>query len=375
MSFTRRELLQASSVLLGAALVPRVARAEQQIRIAVGRFTDPLRITGDGLVVRGGEGSVMAEGGPVTLSFDGRGMSLLGRAIPHDLLRVTAPELLEVRGHSYRRTLEVSWRLHQGKPELLVVHPLPLETYVLGVVSSELPKVWPLEGLKVQAVAARTYAVWQKYRRLELPYHMESTVLDQVYHGAEREHPDARTSVEQTWGQVLTHGRRPINAYFHSACGGHTESAEEGWGNALAYLPGSKCGYCKAARLYEWRAEISGGEMDKAFAQVLGEKLDEVRVLSTTRTGRVKQLELRGANKNARITGGDLRRLVGYSKIWSTYLTRLERSGGGFLFEGRGAGHGVGMCQWGARGMAEAGIDAKTILSAYYPGARLSPLY
>lgn len=375
MPTTRRELLQAGSVLLGAALVPGVARAEQMVRIAVGRFRDPLRISGDGLVVQAGDGSVLHERAPVTLSPDGRGMRLAGKGIPSDLLRVTAPELLEVRGHSYRRLLEVSWRSYRGKPELLVVHPLPLETYVLGVVSSELPQKWPLEGLKVQAVAARTYALWQKYRRLELPYHMESTVLDQVYHGAQREHPDARTAVEDTWGRVLTYGRRPVEAYFHSACGGHTESAEEGWGRPLPYLPGSKCGYCQEARLYQWRAEVSGAEMNKAFQRVLGEPVEELRVLSKTRTGRVKNLELRGANKKSRITGGDLRRLVGYSKIWSTYLTTLEKTSGGFAFAGRGAGHGVGMCQWGAKGMADAGMDAETILARYYPKSRLSPVY
>lgn len=372
---TRRDLLRAGATLGAAALVPLPARAEQMVRIAVGRFQHGLSIDGDGLLVRGGDGSVLAERGPVRLSADESGVKLGGRRIANDLLRVTSADTLTLEGHTYRRFLEVSWRSYRGRPELLVVHPLPLETYVLGVVSSELPKRWPLEGLKVQAVAARTYAVWQKYRRLELPYHMESTVLDQVYHGAQREHPDAERAVVESYGQLLTWGRRPIEAYFHSTCGGHTESAEEGWGRALPYLPGSACGFCQQATRYSWRAEVSRADLSKAFRRVLGEDVDQLRVLSKTRTGRIDKLELRGATKRARVNGGDLRRLVGYNRIWSLLLTKLERTSSGFVFEGRGAGHGVGMCQWGARGMAEAGHAYEAILSRYYPGAKLTRLY
>lgn len=372
---TRRDLLRAGATLGAAALVPSTARAEQMVRIAVGRFTGALSIDGAGLVVRAGDGSVLASRGPVTLSADDGGVKLGGRRVTSDLLRVTADETLNLRGHTYRRLLEVSWRSYRGTPELLVVHPLPLETYVLGVVSSELPHRWPFEGLKVQAVAARTYAIWQKYRRLELPYHMESTVLDQVYHGAQREHEGAERAVLESYGQVLTFGRRPVEAYFHSACGGHTESAEEGWGRALPYLPGSPCGFCQQATRYSWRAEVSRADVSKAFQRVLGEDVEELRVLSKTRTGRLDKLELRGKTKRARVNGGDLRRLVGYNRIWSLLLTKLERTSNGFVFEGRGAGHGVGMCQWGARGMAEAGHRYEDILSRYYPGAKLTRMY
>lgn len=375
MTLTRRDLLRAGALTLGAALVPLPARAEQMVRIAVGRFPGALDIGGAGIVVRGGDGSVLADKGPVKLTSDNVGIKLGGRRIPNDLLRVSSETTLTVRGHTYHRALEVSWRSYRGEPELLVVHPLPLETYVLGVVSSELPQRWPFEGLKVQAVAARTYAVWQKYRRLDLPYHMESTVLDQVYHGAQREHPDAERAIVDTYGTLLTYGRRPIEAYFHSACGGHTESADEGWGRPLPYLPGSKCGFCGKATRHRWSAEISRADMTKAFARVLGEPVETLRVLTKTRTGRVAGLEVKGATKRARVNGSDLRRLVGYSRVWSTQITKMESTAKGFVFEGRGAGHGVGMCQWGARGMAEAGHSFDAILARYYPGAKLTRLY
>jgi stage II sporulation protein D len=374
-SWTRRDLLLATGATAGALLVPGSARAEQRIRIAVGRFTGAVDIAGDGLEVRGGDGRVLSTKSSARLRADARGIRLGELRTTSDLLHVTAPGPLRLRGHTYHRRLEVSLREHKGRRELLVVHPLPLETYVLGVVSSELPKRWPYEALKVQAVATRTYAIWQKYRRLELPYHMESTVLDQVYHGAQREHADARRAIEETFGRVMTWGRRPVEAYFHAACGDHTESAREGWGRALPYLPGSRCGFCKKATRYNWDVHISSSEMDRAFSRLLGESVKELRILSRTKTGRAKRVEVQGASRKKTINGSDLRRLVGYSNIWSTLITRLEKKGGGFAIAGRGAGHGVGMCQWGARGMAEAGHEADAILRRYYRGVKIVRMY
>lgn len=371
---TRREALKASALGAGALLFAPPAAAAQTVRIAVGRFREAITIEGDGLEALGGDGKRLATG-RVTLAADAGGLKLGGRRVHHQVVQVASEASLKLHDHQYHRHLEVSWRSYKGRPELLVVHTLPLETYVLGVVSSELPQRWPYVGLKAQALAARTYAVWQKYRRLDLPYHMQSTVLDQVYHGAQREHAAAEKAIEETWGLVMTWGRRPAEAYFHSACGGHTESAEEGWSRPLPYLPGSKCGFCEKATRYQWRAEVSQAEMDAAMGKLLGESVTAVRVVARTRTGRVKTLELRGARRKKRITGGDLRRLVGYNRVWSTWLSRAERSGGAFVFEGRGAGHGVGMCQWGARGMAEAGHSAEAIVQRYYPGVELRRMY
>jgi stage II sporulation protein D len=371
----RRTLLKAGGLIAASVALPLPARAAQTIRIAVGRFTDPLTIRGDGLLARGGDGVELSRGSSIRLVADGKGLKLGNKRIAHQIVQLQAPELLKLGEHSYRRFLEVSWRLFRGRPEMLVVHSLPLETYVLGVVSSELPRQWPFEGLKVQAMAARTFAVWQKYRRLTLPYHMESSVLDQVYHGAQREHEDARRAVEETFGSVMTWGRRPAEAYFHSACGGHTESSAVGWGRDLPYLPGSKCGFCTKATRYEWREEIGQADLDKAFSAFVGAPVDSIKILSRTPTGRARRVEVRGGGKRKRLAGADLRRLIGYGRVWSTQLDEIARTSKGFVFAGRGAGHGVGMCQWGSRGMAEKGHRYDAILQRYYPGVRLSAMY
>jgi stage II sporulation protein D len=348
---------------------------EQVVRIAVGRFQGALTLSGPNLELRAGDGRRFPVSGPIVLAADATGIRLAGRRIDAELLRISTEGEIVLRSHRYKRHLEVSWRSYRGRPELLVVHPLPMETYVAGIVGSELPHKWPYEAKKAQAVAARTYAVWQKYRRLDLPYHMESSVLDQVYHGAEREHPESVRAAAETRGVILTWGRRPAQAYFHAACGDKMESAKEGWGNDLPYLPDGTCGFCRAAPRYQWSAEVSWKELDAALHTVLGAQPKTVKIVGTSKTGRATKVLVTGGGKKRVITGGDLRRLVGYTKLWSTWINTIVPTDKGLVFRGKGAGHGIGMCQWGARGMAEGGQGWEAILERYYPGAHRTRMY
>lgn len=361
--------------VLGAGLAP-AARAES-VRIAVGRFPDAVVITGDELSAIARDGSaVPLSAGKLVLQASREGIRAGRVLLRSDAVRVRAPGTLGLRGHSYHKELEVRFRVYDKKPELLVVHPLDLETYVAGIVSSELPGGWPLETYKAQAVAARTFAVWQKYRRLDLPYHMESSVLDQVYGGAQREHPLARQAAEETRGMVLTWHRQLAQAYFHASCGDKTESAREGWGMALPYLPGSGCGgACKAANRYQWTAKIPRADVDRAFRTLLGEPVVAIEITAKTKTGRAKTALVKGKTRSKSVTGPDLRRLLGYNALYSTWIESLAFEGEKLVVKGRGSGHGVGMCQWGARGMALAGKRFDEILGVYYPGAKISRLY
>src|SRR5262249_19212879 len=157
-------------------------------------------------------------------------------------------------------------------------------------------------------------------RRLDLPYHMEASVLDQVYGGVEREHAAAQQAADETRGLVLTSRRHLAQAYFHAACGDHTESALDGWGNALPYLPGSACGFCKAAGRYTWSARIKRTDVDHAFAALLHEPVTSLSIVSKSKTGRAKSVEVKSKSKHATITGADLRRLLGYNTLWSTWI-------------------------------------------------------
>jgi stage II sporulation protein D len=290
-------------------------------------------------------------------------------------VRVRGSDTLTLGGHSYRGELMVQWRRYDKKPELLIIHPIDLELYVTGIVSAELPGGWPLEAYKAQAVASRTFALWQKYRRLDLPYHMEASVLDQVYGGVQREHPLARQAVQETRGLVLSSKRSLAQAYFHASCGDATESAKEGWGTALPYLPGSACGFCKLATRYGWTARFTRAQLDAALQKLLGEPVVSLAVAARTPSGRAKSIDVAGARNKKRIAAADLRRLLGYNTLWSTFISSVAWEKETLVIKGKGSGHGVGMCQWGARGMADDGRGLEEILSRYYPGAALSRLY
>jgi stage II sporulation protein D len=204
---------------------------------------------------------------------------------------------------------------------------------------------------------------------------MEATVLDQVYGGVEREHADAQRAADETRGLVLSSRRHLAQAYFHASCGGKTESALEGWGNALPYLPGATCGFCSAAERYSWSATIPRTDVDRAFSSLLREPVSSLSITGRSKTGRATHVAVAGKAKHVDVTGADLRRLLGYNKVWSTWITKLELDGDALVVEGKGSGHGVGMCQWGARGMALAGKKYDEILSRYYPNAPLVRVY
>ncbi len=355
--------------------------AGETVRIAVGRFRSTIRIDGHGgaLQIRRGDGVVV--GGSrrdAEIGLGKTGLFVDGKPLDRDVVTVTGP-LLTLAGHTYRHALEVRFVTYKGAHELLVVHPLDLETYVTGIVSSELPRGWPLAAYQAQAVAARTFAVSQKYRRLDLPYHMESSVLDQVYHGVEREHDLATEAARTTRGLVLSWQRHLAQTYFHAACGGTTESAQEGWGTAIEYLPGSRCERCvtSGTNRATWTVKVRRSDVDKAFSRLLGGPVTEVRIAGRTASGRVKHIELRSGPKKKRktITGADFRRLLGWSTVWSTAIDRITLDRSTLVVEGRGSGHGIGMCQWGAKGYGDDGVAFDAILARYYPGAVLKRLY
>ncbi len=349
----------------------------ETVRIAVGRFQGGVDIGGAALQIRRGDGKVISSTkGKVRITLGASGIFADGKALDRSVATITGG-MLTLAGHSYRGALEVRASTYKGRRELLVVHPLELETYVTGIVSSELPKSWPLAAYQAQAVAARTFAMMQKYRRLDLPYHMESSVLDQVYHGVEREHALAEQAATSTRGQVLSAKRHLVEAYFHAACGGNTESAAEGWGTALDYLPGSPCGRCMTSgtNRASWKVHVSRDAMNKSFSTLVGGPVDGVKIRARTASKRVKSVELTSGKKKKTITGADFRRFLGWSVVWSTQIDSIALKADGLTVVGRGSGHGVGMCQWGAKGYGDDGVTYERILARYYPGATLKRLY
>ena len=280
-----------------------------------------------------------------------------------------------VNGKGYRGSMQI---VEEGRGRLTVINELPLEDYVMGVLAGEVPRNWPLEALKAQAVAARTFAVFQQReaRKKGLPYDLENTAQSQVYQGSGLVNDNIRRAVMGSQGEVLTYKGNPIPAFFHSNCGGRTANALDVFSKDQPYLRSVPCPFDGNGSHYRWRSEVKIPELvRKLRAEGVG-LADVVRldILSRDGSGRVREVSLLdadGSHKNMK--GTRFRMAVGPDVVRSTrFDSRIE--GDKVVFTGRGWGHGVGLCQEGACGMAMKGYSAFDILRHYYQGITVERL-
>ncbi|MBK9517869.1 MAG: SpoIID/LytB domain-containing protein [Anaeromyxobacter sp.] len=271
------------------------------------------------------------------------------------------------------RTLHRLVQVELGAAGLTVIEELPLDDYVAGVLSGELPRSFPPEAQKAQAVAARSYALIRKIEAEAAGrgWHLGAGVLSQVYAGA-APNPVARAAADATRGEVLVSGNEPVEAFFHAACGGATEGGLAALGRDLPYLASVPCGRCNGAPGARWKLTRSGAELARAVG--LASPVSAVRVLERSPSGRAARVELAAGGRTVTLAAADLRQRLGYGALASLAFEVSARRGG-FTFEGRGQGHGAGLCQWGAAGLARQGKDYLEILAHYYPGARVVKLY
>ena len=258
---------------------------------------------------------------------------------------------------------------------LAVINQIGLETYVAGVVSGEVSPKWPLEALKAQAVAARTYVLYKQVENQQEPFDVFASVLDQVYHGHAARSESVLRAVAETKGHVVTYDRRPIYAAYSSTAAGPTEDALYVWALNLPYLKGVNCPFDEQAPRYDWRTSFTFEFLEQQLRKE-GFAVGAVATLTPytfTPSGRVDRVRLLHSQGEIILRGQDLRRIVGYSKIFSTNFS-IESMGAEVVVVGHGAGHAVGMCQWGMREMAELGYDYQSILRHYYPGTTLLPI-
>lgn len=351
------------ALLLAALFWAVPAQAVEQVRIAVAEDLASAEITGKDLQLGPwGDDATFAplHADRVTIGFRKGQLTLGGKSMSG--VRIQAGSgLLKVHGFAVRGTVDV-----KATPRgLLVVNAIPLEDYLAAVLGGEMPPAFPLEALKAQAVAARTYAIQRKLDMYGHAYHLGATVLSQVYGGAGREDPRTRAAVDATRGQVLTYDLAPIEAYFHASCGGRTESGKAALGRDLPYLRPVSCP-CTEDPKTAWSLELPGSVIHKDF-HVDPEDL-KVAVRSTT--GRALALT-DGSHKIDAVT---FRRVLGYDKVKSLGFT-VEHEGSKLKLSGRGLGHGAGLCQIGAKVLAERGWDYGQILEHYYPGAVIQRMY
>ena len=186
--------------------------------------------------------------------------------------------------------------------EILVINILGIEKYLSSVVGSEMPAKWPLEALKAQAIASRTYALKQKGNSL---YDIDSTNMNQVYSGLEARTYKTTRAVKSTRSLVLTYKNKLINALFHSSSGGMTENSQDVWKNEYPYLSSVK-DFDKNNPKLRWQKKFSNEELKSLFPKIGGIK--KIEIQNITNTGRVKNVKLLGYYGSYQMSGVDIRK-------------------------------------------------------------------
>jgi stage II sporulation protein D len=256
-----------------------------------------------------------------------------------------------------------------------VMNRVDLEEYVKGVVPSEVSSTWHPEMLKAQAVAARTYALYQQMLSATREYDVAATVQDQVYRGKQGIDVGILRAVEETRGLVVTYLGAPIYAAFSSTAAGLTEDAMNVWSKEYPYLKGVECPFDLASPYYQWKSSFKIDTLEQNLRQQgfpVG-TIATITPLAFSRGGRVAKLRVLHSGGELVLRGEELRKAVGYTIIPSTQFA-IESIGQDVVLSGFGAGHAVGMCQWGAKELAELGYPFSTILQYYYPGTELQNL-
>lgn len=278
---------------------------------------------------------------------------------------------LALDGRRYRGSLELR---HRGAG-LTAVNIVPVDDYLLSVVPEEMPTDWPAEALKAQSIAARSFALKSRGRHAAEGYDLCTTTHCQLYKGIVSEKTASTAAVRATRGEVLTYGGQPIEALFHTDSGGMTESSEDVWGSHVPYL--------RAVRdtpmgTMPWTKTVSTADLEKKLA-AKGHNIGRLRAVELsplavgraakdrTASGRVKAMTVTGTKGSVTLSGTVWRSLLGLkSTLFSAKLTKDS-----VTFTGFGAGHGLGISQWGAKRLAETGKSYADILHHYYTGVTL----
>jgi stage II sporulation protein D len=296
-------------------------------------------------------------------------------------------------GKRYRGDLIIT----SGDSGMLVVNRLPMDSYLRGVVPLEIGNRTSAEiaAVQSQAVAARTYAY--KHLNNARAFDMYATVQDQVYGGLDAEKPLSDSAITSTQDVVVLYGGQPITTPYHSTCGGSTAGVTEVWYDqpdepylrpVSDRIPGTDKFYCDPSPRFSWTQTYDAAGLRAVMEKYLANyttapkanlgRVTDVREQGRTKSGRVAGLRVQTESGSYTLRGNDIRFVLRDPKgaiLNSTLFSLSTSSSGGevssLTVSGRGYGHGIGMCQWGAIGRARAGQNYRTILETYYPGTTI----
>lgn len=271
------------------------------------------------------------------------------------------------RGRSYRGTF-AAVTLPDGRGAL--VNTLPLDAYLYGVLSKEVSASWPAAAQQAQAIASRTYALGKL--RPAKPFDIVAGESDQAYGGIESETVEGRAAVDATGGIIATYRDAPARIVYSACCGGRTANAGDVWDTPYAYLTSIVDPYCAGTPSFAWQTDIGVDAVAGAFRAQLASigSLRAVEVHADDPGGRPRSIDFVGSSSTFETTPSAFRASLGPSVVRSAFVraATLQRDGTMLSLSGTGRGHGVGMCQWGARVMGERGHTPLDIVAFYFPG-------
>jgi stage II sporulation protein D len=407
----------ASAAVVAAAACPRPSRgpapaAEPELRVALAVGAASVALGGDGEVFLTDDGNgqpvgsipagarwtVVPDSGRLRLlKPDGTGTELL-RGIA--AVNVTEDRFAMVNGRRYRGRIHVI--AEPGGGGLTLVNRVGVESYVAGVVGPEIGARRPNEEAAVlaQAIVSRSFALKNRGRWESLGFDAYADVRDQVYNGVAAETPQTWEAVRRTAGLVLRYRGEIVDAFFHSTCGFSTAGVEEAFATSrtrpyLRPVSDSRGGgryYCDISPRFRWREEWDGPKLRAILSRTLRgvmplggdglQRITDVEVTRTTRSGRVGELRIAFERGDVRIAGADVRTTLRpeadrilHSAAFQVTVTKDGGQVSRLVAAGAGSGHGVGLCQWGAVGRARAGQDYRRILSTYFPGTTIERIY
>ncbi|MFA5320813.1 MAG: SpoIID/LytB domain-containing protein [Candidatus Omnitrophota bacterium] len=352
---------------------------EPYIRVAVFRNVDSLNLKVNGVFyfydAQTKRKLLQDNNARYTVSSGKNGISAGGRVFATDRLIIKSRDRNEIylNGRRFRGEM----RLIRKNASLLAVNYVGLEDYIKGIFIRESSHYWPPEVLKAEAIVFRSFALYRAGENAAMDYDVTCDVYSQVYGGMSAERYRTNKMVKDTEGMVLVYAGKIFPAYYHSACGGHTEDAARLWNIDLAPLKGTVCGYCKDSPHYRWSTLLANKEISGKLHAEGSAGIPQITALtlgSRDESGRLEELTFSFEDGGTRvISAKELRQLIGPDVIKSTNF-EVRLTGGGISFEGFGWGHGVGLCQWGAYFMAKEGSTYTQIISHYYPGTQIVKL-